>query len=245
MPGFALSETESDELAIIAQVTRRESTVRDKRILLLKAASTSPVTFTPKRFIQENGFVNSITALTDTVNNIKYTRYIYLKSASRYVRMTRRGFPNDVDFPFSMTHRSIEQHYSNGGCCVFDNHLYVLDGGNIYVYNLSTGLRVTSKEIFPGLQFANRVSGLWTNGIYLWFIAEQGLGVESQIRVHCFNITTKARVMNREFNITLASAASLRGEYYGGLVIRQNKFEISSGSFGVSSVPNKMSAYSL
>ena len=232
-----LSLTDATEMCIAAQITRRESSTVEKRILLLeRRGGLAPFTFTPKRFIaptaDETTFVNAMTSFQAThTSGVSYTRYVWSTNGHNAILASRFGFPNAVDFLLYMNHASSISEFQTQGLCAIGRYLYVLDRNRttIFCYDIISGSRVTSREF--SIPSGNLWHAMWSNGVNIWIIGEPTSNRRSSnVKVYCYDVSTEARDNSKEFNIMNAHTF-YNGNYdIGGLVALQDHFVLNRSS---------------
>ena len=241
------SLTSINEMAIIASVyVGQTSTTIRKRILLLKW-NTAANAWLVKDFVPSSAIPNGLTAFVQLFNGVRTTRYCYAKFGDRNIRITADTF-SAVDTSWRLTHEP-SLTVRNCALCVNGGILYVSDYnlGKVYAYDINTGARrpnldiTTLSNIYP--------TAMWTNGIYLWIVGcSQRTRFQYETnKVYCYNLSTKARVPSREFNLDANSRAQrvLDGVDYTGLMATHNEFKTVDAATAGTSTVRAMSAFNL
>lgn len=241
---FGLSRTDKREMAVAGYVHRRTNTTVDTRVLLLRQRSDN--TYTPETYIASSGHIFSMTSFIQEFSGVDVTRWIYLKYGDPGVFVTAKAFSDADNFRvFNMTHYSYASQYTNTGCSIIGNYLYVLNwwDNRVYVYDVRDGSRQTSREFTIGTSYAfPRTS--WTNGKFIWFLGSSALSTTSTNvdKVYCLNVAQKRRETAREFMLGTRSNIISASRKFAGVGVAFDRFIV-----GTSIPTNKQSfrAYSL
>ena len=183
----------------------QEGTSSDIVTRLLLLTRVPRVGYVPAKKINSSGLITGLTAFKSS----SITHYIYLKYGDATVRIVNADFTDVTTFEMTHFRSSSQTSFKNVGCCVFQDHLYVVDwvSDKIYCYNLLTRQRVESREIdLPNYMYPY---SLWAGDRYFWLLGSGDLQQNKRLRnkLYCIDPVARRRVSAREFLLETSSLA--------------------------------------